>query len=569
MAKSAEPSRKPGKYEKLGEERHERDLALTRRAGGHPLGFTYDEAAGDRVVQFIERFCRHHKGEWAGQLIKLEPFQKNILRRVFGWLKKDGTRRFRTAYVEIPRKNGKSTLLGGVGIYLEVADREPGAEVYSSATKKDQAAILWKDAAKMVEQSSELKKHVRVYRNSIVCDRMGSVFMPLGADSTTLDGLNPHGNLLDELHAHKDRGVWDVMDTAMGARRQPLTFVITTAGIYDPESIGWQTHEYATKILEGIVEDEEFFAFIAAADDAPDDRTDYYFTETAQRQANPNFGISIKVSYLAKQAEKALNQPSFTNTYLQLHLNRWVQQATRWLSLEAWSKCEVDRPEDLVNFVRERELSLLKRRCFGGLDLSSKLDLTSLELVFPSDDGGFDVISRFWLPENTIKAYAKKGQKHYEQWAKAGWIIPTPGNVIDYAFIQKEIITLADAYGLVELAFDPWSAQGLATDLGNVEGITMVETRQGYKTLSEPSKDLEAYVVDAKLRHMHHPVLRFCASNVVVTRDAAGNIKPDKEKSVQRIDGISALVMAMSRAIVSTPGSNKSYLDDNDMVVLG
>ncbi len=555
--------RTPGKFERLWLERHERDL-LT----GAARGLTYDPVAGDRPVKFIEGYCRHHKGEWAGQPLILEELQRKMLRHVFGWMRSDGTRRFRTAYVEWPRKNGKSELAGGAGLFLQVADNEPGAEVYSSATKRDQAKIVWDTAAAMVKHSPELKRFVKLYRGNISCERLGSKFEPLSADSGTLDGLNPHGNIVDELHAHKDRGVWDVLDTAMGARRQPLTLAITTAGTYAPESIGWQMHDYACKVLEGVIEDDSFFALICAADEPPASQPDYYFTEAAQRQANPNYGVSVKPKYLADQAAKAQRQPGFTNEYLRLHLNVWTRTVTRWLSLEHWAACEPEVAADPRNAAILREKSLEGRSCFGGLDLSTKLDLSSLVLMFPSDGDVIDLLCRFWLPEATIDAALRKGQRHYDTWRREGWLIATPGDVIDYEFIRAEVLALSKRFGLQELAFDPWGATQLATQLMG-DGLRLVETRQGYKTLSEPSKDLEARIVGKKVRHANNPVLRWCVSNAVVTRDPAGNIKPDKEKAVERIDGVVATVMALSRCIAGGPPKGGSYLETNDLVVLG
>lgn len=551
--------RVPGKYERLWRERHERDLALCQQPGGHPKGLYFDQAAGDRAVQFIEGYCKHGKGEWAGKPLILATLQREIFSQIFGWMNADGTRRYRVAYVEVPRKFGKSTIAGGVGLYLTIADNEPGAEVYSSATKRDQAAICWKDAASMVRKSPELKRFVKVMRNNISCERMESKFEPLGADSSTLDGLNPHGNIVDELHAHKDRGVWDVLDTAMGARRQPLTLAITTAGVYNQESIGWQTHDYATKVLEGTIEDDAFFAFIAAADEPPPDRPDWYFTEEAQLQANPGLGVSPKRKWLADQAAKARSTPTFYNTYLRLHLNVWTQQVTRWLKLERWNESDpAPAPGvDVRALALEHEKKLHGLACFGGLDLSTKLDLTALSLVFDLD-GLLYLVNRFWLPEATVAAYAQRGQKHYEAWAREGWITTTPGDVIDYDFIRDEVLALSKQFSLQELAFDPWGSTQLANQLTG-EGIKMVECRQGYKTMSEPSKDFEARTIAKKIRHANNPVMRFCVSNAVVTTDATGNIKPDKEKASGRIDGVVSTVMAMSRLIVVQPTATSPY----------
>lgn len=540
-----------GRLEKLFHARHDADIALCLTEAGHPRGLYFDGAAGHRVVEFIERFCRHHKGEWAGQPLLLEDWQKAILVQAFGWMRADGTRRFRTMYIEVARKNGKSELAGGLGLYMLVADKEEGAEVYSSATKKDQAKIVWNTAAAMVKKSPDLRRFVQTYQNSLTCERTSSTFQPLSAESNTLDGLNPHGNIIDELHAHRDRGVWDVLDSAMGARRQPMTIAITTAGIYDQEGIGWEMHDYAVKVLDGTFEDDTFFAFIAC----PDEKDDHFSLE-AQMKANPNWGISVKPDYLAKQALTAQRQPGFLNEYLIKHLNVWTQQVTRWLPMDRWATCEPELPitTDLRAVVAAREKALEGRACYGGLDLSSKLDLTSLVLEFKGEHDDVEVISRFWLPEQRVQDELKKGKKHYEVWMREGWLKTTPGDVIDYEFIRAEVNELKEKYVIKELAFDPWGAADLATRLTG-DGVTMVECHQGYKTLSEPSKDLMAKVYERKAHHMYSPVMRWCASNAVITTDPAGNIKPDKSKASERIDGIVAWVMARSRSIVAVDTS--------------
>jgi phage terminase large subunit-like protein len=562
------PTRQPSKYELLCYERHERDLALCRQPGGHPRGLWFDAEAAERPVRFVEDYCTHHKGEWAGKPLLLQDWQKAIIRQAFGWMRADGTRRFRTLYWELPRKQGKSTLAAGLGLYLTMGDREPGAEVYASATKKDQARIVWDEAARTVRKSPKLQRHARAFRNSLHCERLGSKFEPLGADSNTLDGLNPHGNIVDELHAHRDRGVWDVLDTAMGARRQPVTLAITTAGTYAPESIGWQMHDKARKVLEGVIEDEYFHAFIAAADEPTKGDEGYYFTEEAQRQANPGWGVSVKPTYLAEQAAKAQTQPSFLNTYLRLHLNVWTQQVTRWLSLERWTEAHpVPTGRNGREWALEQEEALAGRKCWGGLDLSSKWDLCALVFAFPGEGDEVHFLSRFWLPEGTVEKYARKGQRHYAQWAQEGWLTTTPGDVVDYEFIRSEVNALAKRYALQELAFDQWGATDLATRLMS-DGIPMVECRQGFKTLSEPSKDLEARTISRKVRHMAHPVMRFCVSNAVVSTDSAGNIKPDKSKAADRIDGVVAAVMALSRLIVSIGDGGPSVYEERGIRTL-
>lgn len=541
-----------GKYERLAYERHERDLALSQAPGGHPKGFWFDAAAGERVIQFVEGYCRHFEGEWAGQPLTLEEWQRFVFRCVFGWMRADGTRRFRIAYEEVARKNGKSTSAAGTANYLTFGDNEPGAQVYSTATKEDQAKIVWGAGKQMVKMSPDLARFATLRQKAIVCDPLGSFFKPLGSDSDTLDGLNPHGHICDELHAHKTRGMWDVMLTAMGARRQPLTFVITTAGVYDPESIGWLQHEHATNVLDGAVDDDEFFAIIFAAD-----KDDDWREPSTWGKANPNLGVSVKPEYLTSMADMATNQPSFLNTFLRLHLNIWTQQVQRWLSVEQWNACDADLTPDEY---RARTTALDGALCYGGLDLSEKLDISALALFFPDTD---DLLLRFWMPEATILERSRRDRVPYDAWARDGWIKSTPGETVDQEFIKAELERVRETFNLRELGFDPWGATGLA-NWGVDVGMPLVEIRQGPRTLSEPSKEFEARIVSRRLRHGGNPVMRWMVSNVSIREDVNANIAPDKPKrhTGKRIDGIVASIMALSRALVSEPDQGSWFLGD-------
>jgi phage terminase large subunit-like protein len=515
-----------GRLERLAYER-----ALRDRERLPQLGYRFDEDAADHVCQFYEGFLRHHKGEWAGRPFELQPWQRFSLRELFGWKRPDGTRRFRQAYEEVPRKQGKTEKAAGGGLYLTSADREAGAEIYSAATKKDQAKICHGAALEMLKRSPKLQEHVGHLRNNIHCSALGSRFEPLGADADTMDGLNPHAAIIDELHAHKNRKVYDVLLTGMGARRQPLVWMITTAGLYDPTSIGWKMHQYATQVLEGVIEDDTFFAFITAADedDAWDDRDTW-------RKANPGLGINVKWEYLEERAAQAAREPSFLNTFLRYHLNIWTQQVTRWISMDSWRDC----PE------RAPEAELVGRPAYAALDLSQKLDLTALVLALPDDGGFWDLVSRFWCPEDRILERSNRDQVPYDAWARDGWIVATPGNVIDYDFIEAEAADLCDRFQVLQLAYDPWSAMQTAIHLQEA-GLPVVEMRQGYRSMSEPSKEFEKLVEGGKLRHGDNPVLTWMANNVAVTEDPAGNIKPAKDKSTERIDGIVAAIMAIGR----------------------
>lgn len=530
-----------GKLRRLAWERHCRDLET-----GGQRGLWFDEEAADRVVTFFESFLRHEKGEWAGQPLLLEPWQREeVLRPLFGWKRADGTRRYRFGYVEIPRKNGKSTVGGGVGDYLLIADGERGAEVYSAATKRDQAKIVFNAAAGMIRQSPELSRFATVLRNNISVEETASKFEPVSSESSTLDGLNASGVIIDELHAHRDRGVYDVLVTSMGAREQPLVFIITTAGVYNPESIGWELHDYAVKVLEGSIDDDAWFAFIAAADDEDDWRD-----PVTWRKANPNYGVSVKPSYMEEAAKAAEARPAATNTFLRLHLNRWTQQAQRWLSVEKWNAC--DGPVDVA--------SLAGRPCFAGLDLAQKLDIAGTVLAFPEPDGGgYTLLPRFYVPEEVVLEREQKGSRpSYAAWVRDGHLLTTPGNVIDYDFIRRDINEQGKLYDIREIAFDPWAAMQVSLQLAG-DGFTMVQMRQGFLSLSEPSKEFERLIVSGKIRHGGHPVLRWMVSNVQTTEDAAGNIKPDKGKSTEKIDGVVASIMAIGRAMLQPTPKGSVY----------
>jgi phage terminase large subunit-like protein len=387
---------------RLACERHLEDLG-----SGASRGLCFDHQAAQHAIQFFG-FLRHSKGEWAGQTFALAPWQAFVVGSLFGWQRADGLRRFRTAYCAVPRKNGKSTLSAGIALYLLVADGEQGAEIYSAATTRDQARIVFDEAKRMVGSSPALKRRVQVLINNLNVAASASRFMPLSSDASSMDGLNVHGAIIDELHAHKTRHVVDVLDTATGARRQPLLFEITTAG-YDRHSICFEHHDYAIKLLEGTLQDDSWFAFIAAADE-DDDWTD----RRVWRKANPGFGLSVKEDDLARKAEKAIALPGAQNAFRRMHLNEWTEQAERWIDLAAWDAC--NRP---VNLEGLRGLP-----CFGGLDLSTTTDVTALAWVFPPDDHGglWCVLSRYFVPEENLRKRAERDRVPYDLWTRQGFI---------------------------------------------------------------------------------------------------------------------------------------------------
>lgn len=488
----------------------------------------------------------------------LEPWQQFCIWSVFGWKRPDGTRRFRSVYEEVARKNGKSTKLAGIGLYMLIADGEAGAEIYSAATKRDQAKIMWVEAAKMAKKSSSLAKLLNVFgdRNpkatscSISVSATGGKYEPLGRDADSMDGLNVHCALIDELHAHKTRDMVDILDTATGSRRQPLIWMITTAG-FNRQTICFEMHEYTEKVLSDLIEDDSFFGVIFTLDDDDD-----WEDETCWVKANPNLGVSKRLDDMRSKALKAKQQPTAQNAFLRLELNIWTQAETRWINIEHWNAC--NKPFD-VELLRGRE-------CYGGLDLSSTLDVTALVLVFPpqKSDDDYVVLPFFWVPEDTIIQRSKRDRVPYDLWEKKGLIKTTPGEVVDYDFIQQEIEELSRIYDIREIAFDRWNATSLINRLAERHVTKLVEFGQGYAGMSPASKMFESKYVSHQINHAGNPVLSWMASNVVVTSDPAGNIKPDKAKSTERIDGIVAMIMGLDRA--SRPGM--SVYEDRGILTL-
>lgn len=516
------------KYTALAVERHFRDLK-----DGPKRGLFYCQKSAEHMLDFFG-FLRHSKGEWAGRELILEPWQAFWLAVLFGWMGADGFRRFRTAYEEVPRKNGKSTKLAGVGLYLFFADGEGGAEVYTAATKRDQALITHREATRMVQKSPSLRARIGVTKNNLHHLATASMFEPLGADADTADGLNVHGAIVDELHAHKHRDLWDVLETATGSRTQSLLYAITTAG-FNQYGICYELREYLTKILEGTIVDDTFWGVIYTADEGDD-----WQDEATWRKANPNYGISVKPEDIARLAKKAAEIPAAQNNFLTKRLNIWTQQETKWLDMDTWS----------ASGSAFDEKALEGRPCFGGLDLSTKIDLSSFALVFPPflKDPLWYCLSFFWVPEDNMMRRARKDRVPYDVWAKQGLIKATEGNVVDYEVIRNDIRALGDRFAVQDVGFDPWNATQIATQLSD-DGFQMVEMRQGPRTMGEPSKELEALILSKRFNHGGNAVLKWCASNVTIRTDANGNYMPDKGKSTERIDGVVAAVMAIGRAI--------------------
>jgi phage terminase large subunit-like protein len=498
-------------------------------------GTTCSTEPGERAVRFVETHLVHTKGKWAGVGFALADWQREgLIRPVFGTLREDGLRQYRTVYAEWPRKNGKSEIAAAVALKLLLADGEAGAEIYGAAADKDQAAIVFDVARRMVELNPALSKRVKAYRNKVLhVPKTGSTYKVLSADAFTKHGLNAHGVIFDELHAQPNRELWDVLTTSTGARTQPLVFAITTAG-YDRNSICWELHDYAEKVANGVVDDPSFFGYVIGAPAEADWRD-----EKVWKAANPAIGSGFRnieeMRDLARRAEQA---PALQNTFRRLYLNQWTRQETRWLDIRAW-----DATAGLLN-----ESDLVGRPCYAGLDLASTTDIAALVLVFPLEDGELAVVPHFWVPRDTARERGLRDRVPYEAWAEQGLIELTEGNVIDYAALGAQIARLGERYDIREIAYDRWGATQLVQDLQGA-GFLCVPMGQGFASMAAPTKELLNLTLSKKLRHGGNPVLRWMADNLVVRQDPAGNVKPDKAKSTEKIDGMVALIMGLDRAI--------------------
>jgi phage terminase large subunit-like protein len=523
-----------GKYHRLACARHQRDRD---REGTRAFPYALRIDLADRFLRFGTQL-KHYKGEWAGQPIHWQPHQVFRLGSLFGWVHRDtGLRRFRTSYAELPRKQGKSLEDAVVAVYATFFDGEPGAEGYCAATKRDQAKIVFNDARQLVLRSG-LRSRIQVLRVNLHHERSASKLEPLGADEDSTDGLNPHFISLDELHAMKTRGMIDVLETATGARRQPILFKITTAGD-DLQTPCGDEHRYACDILDRVVADETYFAFIAHADDADDP-----WSPDTWRKANPNYGVSVKVDDLAAKARKAQHMPAAENEFKQKHLNIWINASAPWLSLDAWRRGQ-------SSWLLEE---LAHEPCFVGIDLASKLDLCAMVLVFPPTATRLTwrVVPRIWTPEETLLERAHRDRAPYDLWVKAGALRTTPGVRVDHGVIRTELAEWRRRVDIQAIGFDPWHADQLITQLVQDDGFApeqVLEVPQTYAGMSSGCLAFEAAVLAGTVDAGENPVVQMAVANAVVQRDGKDNIYPVKKRSRGRIDPVTAMCIAWNLAV--------------------
>ena len=496
----------------------------------------YDRKKADRAVTFIENL-KHTKGKWDGKQFWLLPWQEQIVRDIFGIVDADGHRQFRTAYIEIGKKNGKSELAAAVALYLLYADNEPSAEVYGAAADRQQASIVFDVAKRMVEKAPALYKRSKIAAATkrIVNYSNAGFYQVLSAEVGTKHGLNVSGLVLDEVHAQPNRKLYDVLTKGSGdAREQPLYFLITTAGT-DKESICYELHTKALDILDGRRIDHSFYPVVyGLADD--EDWTD----EANWYKANPSLGQTIQIGRVRDAFKEAVDNPAEENVFKQLRLNMWVSSLTRFIPEQIYDLGNT--PIDMA--------ALEGRDCYGGLDLSSTGDITAFVLMFPPRDETekYVMLPFFWIPKDTIPIRVRRASVPYDVWYQQGFINATEGNVIHYDFIEKFIEDLGTKYHILEIAFDRWGAVQMTQDLEGM-GFTVVPFGQGYKDMSPPTKEFYKLLMEGRIIHGGNPVMKWMSGNVVVDTDPAGNIKCTKAKSPEKIDGIVAAIMALDRCI--------------------
>lgn len=543
-----------GKYHRLACARHLKDR---EREATPDFPYRFDMDRAERFFRFAQK-VKHYKGEWAGQLVVLSDCQKFRMGSVFGWVHVDtGLRRFRKSYNELPRKNGKSLEAAIVADYTTFFDGEPGAEGYCAATKRDQAKIVFNDAKALVQSSAPLKSRISILAANLSSAATRSKLEPVSADHDSMDGLNPHLVIIDELHAHKDRGLIDVLETAMGARRQPLMYEITTAGD-DPVSPCGDEHDYACKILDGIIEDERFFAFIAHAD-----VNDDWLSEETWRKANPHFGVSVKPDDMRALATKAKNMPAAAAAFKQKRLNLWVNSAEPWLSIEGWRKGQNADGEWTAD-------DMLHEQCYAGVDLASKIDLCPLVLAFPPTPGRrrWRILRWVWTPADTLLDRARRDRAPYDLWVEQKHLLTTPGTRVDHQVIRQVLREQRERYDIEGIGFDPWHADTLLDQLVKEDGFAddrVVMVPQTYAGMGSASKRFEADVLAGDFDAQGDPLMRWCVSNVVAQRDGKDNIYPVKKKSRGRIDPVVATLIAMALWLRQPVKSEPKY----QMLILG
>ena len=512
------------------------------------MKYYFDKEAADRAVSFIEKFITHTKGEKSGMPLILEKWQREIVEKIFGWKnKKTNLRQYRTCFIMLGRKNGKTTLTAGIGLYMLFADEEKGSEIYAAAGDRNQAGLVHEIAKGMILNNPELTARAKILRNSIVNESKGNYFQAISSDSKTKHGFNANCVIFDELHTQVNRDLWDTLHTSTASRRQPLVIAITTAG-YDKQSICYEVYSYAKKVLDGSIKDDSFLPIIYEAEMDSD-----ITLESTWKKANPNYGVSLKKEYMQRESKKALDIPSYLNSYLRLHLSQWTENEIKWMGDKEWMECEGELG-DLSNM-----------ECWGGLDLATTRDITAFVLIFRVDNI-FKIKPYFFVPRDNAKARSDRDGVDYMSWISQGHIIATEGNVTDYSFIRKKINELSKKYRIQSIAYDRWNASQLVIDLIG-DGATLSAIGMGFASQSAPTKQLEKLILSKEIEHDGNPVLRWMMGNVQLEIDAADNQKISKKKSKEKIDGVAATIMALAEYMTEEKEGDSVY-DNRGLLML-
>lgn len=500
------------------------------------MAYRFCEQTATRAERFFTQLLTFVEGEKAGKPFALEEWQRKIVRDIFGWLRDDGTRRYRIAYIEVPRKNGKSSFASGIALYLLLCDKEQRPQVYSCAGDRDQARIVFNAARAMIEKGSQpLQDKAELRQYQIKARANGGWYEACSADAYRGHGLSPHGIIFDELHVQPNRDLWDAMLSGRGARRQPLVVAITTAG-HDRSSICWEMHQRAKAAIANPEADPTFYAVIFGADEKDD-----WKSEEVWRKANPNLGVSVSLEFLREECTAAQHNPAHENVFRNLYLNQWTQQAIRWIQLDAWDKCQSDITLD--EFAGEP--------CWASLDLASTRDINSLSLLFRREQD-YHVFNRYWMPQTPRDIKARADRVTVENWGKQGLIRQTEGDVTDYRVIVDDIIELMERFELQVLAYDPWGPARAMAQMLVQSGFPedkLREFRQNIGSFAAPSKEFERRVGNATIRHDGDPVLRWMVGNVAAFRDNNDNIRPSKHRSADKIDGVVTTIMSLGLAM--------------------
>lgn len=518
-------------------------------------GAFFDPARVDRVIAAL-RCLRHTQGKWAGRPLEPDAWQvAYILAPVFGWVAPnddgDVVRIIRELYVDVPRKNGKTTIASGLALYLAFGDAEPGAQVYAVAASKDQARYCYDPAKILAEKSPELRRGgVRAGKDRIIQGWSGSFFAVIASVGDTIHGANPHGAVIDELHVHKTPDVVDAVESGVGARQQPLVVTITTADEGKQGTIYARKRLQFERLAKGIITNPAQYGVVFAADENDDP-----FVESTWIKANPGYGVSPTKAFMRGEALKAQGSPADLAKFKRLHLGIRTKQATRYIDLPVWDRNAGPRLSDE---------DFIGREAFGGLDLATTSDLCALAWTFPDEHGGFDTLWRFWVPERAFERMNERLANEPEVWRREGLLTVTPGDVADYGFIREQINADRETFDVVEIRYDPWNSSQLINDLQD-DGAELVQMRQGYASLSPPTKAMLHHLLAGtakrpRYRHGGNPVMRWQVDNLAVAMDPAGNVKPDKGRSADKIDGFAAAVMALSGATSDDPqGPDSAY----------